>query len=683
MTALQAASAAVLAALALLVLARERQPGRLGLAFGALLLSATDMIGALAARSGFADPALLRAALACESLVPAVFIAYGFSLTRPRGSGLWRAVLPALALGSAFVAVAAAAPLETIYPALDRRDGSDVALGPVGYWHAIGVMIMLVAALVNVESVLGGTRGTARWRVKFELLGVGGALAASIVLFSRGLLYRGLDLSLLPARSAVWIVAALLIGYSRLHRSRGTTVALSRQAVYRSFVLIGVGLYFLALGLLAQLGRGLGLSMPQGLVAFAAILMGLLFVVLLLSEEVRRRARVFVSKHFFAHKHDYREQWLGFSRALAGCGDLPSVAATILARYRECFGLRHAGLYLRGADSGGAFARSSSWGFDGLPPELPMSPGHRGYYLRTGRVLDPRDGEYTPTEQERAFLERARAWLLVPLLAGERLEGVVLLGERSVPEPLDFEDYDLMRTLGRQAALSLANFRLSEELAEAREVAAIGKVSSFVVHDLKNLSYGFSLMIENAERHISEPAFQGDLVRSLRGNVGKMNDLIARLRAFPGKLELRPAPTDLAALVSSVVREVREFRGGVRFETRLGPARADVDPAEFRKVPLNLILNACDATADSGRVEVATATDTGEVRITVRDDGAGMSPSFVKRHLFKPFRTTKDEGLGIGLHQSRQIVEAHGGRIEVSSVPDEGSEFTVILQSSA
>lgn len=672
-------AALLLLALSGLVLLKESRQGKIPLVCGLLLLAAVELFDLLALRDLEQFLAHKRLVLFFKSLLPATLLLYGMSFTRKRaGESRAFAVAPLLALAALFFTTALLLPIEQFYAGLDFRVGRLLALGRIGYWYYLGLMIFCIAALVNLESVFAGTRGADRWRVKYEFLGVGAILAALIFYFSQGLLYRAVNMSLMPVRSGVMIAASFLIGYSRLYRGRTANLVVSRQALYRSFTLVAVGIYLLILGLAGEGMKRFNVSFTWDMAIFVSILSGLAFLVLLLSEEIRRRFKVLIAKHFYAHKHDYRQEWLGFSNMLAGCRNLQDVQEAIVDRYQKIFGLRFTGLYTR-EGAGDLFTFAAQRDRGGLPARTTLSAGLFGYFRETGRVMNPGDGEYTPTEEESAFLRSAEAWLLVPLLAGDRLEAFVVFGRQVVPERLTYEDYDLMKIIGRQAVLSLNNFRLSDELAEAREMSAIAKVSAFVVHDLKNLSYSFSLMLENAEQYIAEPDFQRDMVKFLRNTVVKMKDLIGKLKTFPQKQELKKEPADIDLLARETIEEVQRLRPAVGFDSGLTPVRSAVDITEMRKVILNLLLNAGDAVVAGGRIRVETGSSQGEVYFSVADEGCGMSETFVKNHLFKPFRTTKDKGLGIGLFQCKQIVEGHGGRIEVASEVGKGTVFTVFL----
>jgi signal transduction histidine kinase len=103
------------------------------------------------------------------------------------------------------------------------------------------------------------------------------------------------------------------------------------------------------------------------------------------------------------------------------------------------------------------------------------------------------------------------------------------------------------------------------------------------------------------------------------------------------------------------------------------------DSEQLRSVVTNLLLNASEAVGRNGRIEVKTAERDGWVTLSVSDNGCGMAPEFVRDSLFRPFKTTKKKGLGIGMFQTKMIVEAHHGHLRVQSEPGKGTAFHVSL----
>ena len=93
----------------------------------------------------------------------------------------------------------------------------------------------------------------------------------------------------------------------------------------------------------------------------------------------------------------------------------------------------------------------------------------------------------------------------------------------------------------------------------------------------------------------------------------------------------------------------------------------------------NLIINANDAVGENGEISIETGHNEKWVQVIVRDNGCGMSKEFIEKDLFRPFRTTKKKGMGIGLFHCKTIVEAHGGRIEVESQEGKGTMFEILL----
>jgi putative PEP-CTERM system histidine kinase len=219
--------------------------------------------------------------------------------------------------------------------------------------------------------------------------------------------------------------------------------------------------------------------------------------------------------------------------------------------------------------------------------------------------------------------------------------------------------------------------RSVEALAETRQFDAYNRMSAFVVHDLKNLIAQLSLMLRNAQRHAANPMFQRDMLETVEHVVERMNRLLMQLRSGTTPVE-KPAPVDLA----SVMQRVHAAHAGqdrvIEVEVEAG-LRAIGHSERLVRVLGHLVQNAIDASGSGSRVAVCARRESGSAVIEVRDQGQGMTEAFVREQLFKPFRTTKPSGMGIGAYESHQYVCELGGHIDVESAPGAGTKVSVHL----
>ena len=262
---------------------------------------------------------------------------------------------------------------------------------------------------------------------------------------------------------------------------------------------------------------------------------------------------------------------------------------------------------------------------------------------------------------------------VVPLVAKDEVLGLLAMTARSDAVVTD-EDEDLVTTLAAQAATALLNARLAEQLAAARELEALHRVSAFVLHDLKNCASMLAMVSRNAEDHDADPEFRRDARLATGETARKMRTIIERLSHLPKNGDLRLARMDLNDVVRGAVDHARLAANGVRISTELAllpPIAADTD--EIRRVVENLLVNAVEALAGEGDVCVRTAADQRSVSLEVSDNGPGVPPRLLQGGLFKPFSTTKPQGLGIGLYQVKSILTAHGADIDIVSREGHGT----------
>lgn len=611
--------------------------------------------------------------LIVESLLPPFWILC--SLTFARQSGPWKigplskAVVASTVL---FPVLAGILPLSAFFYAPDFPAERLLFLGNTGFYFYIALMACLVMALVNFEVTLSNASPDALWRIKLEIIGLGTILTVQVFYYSQALLYRSLNMNYLTLRSFLYLVAAALMGYSLACRRGKVRIQVSRQVAFKSVVLFAVGAYLVLLGLLGEGMQYFGVFFPRTMTISLGFLFGIALLILLLSEQVRREVKVVLHKNFYQHKHDYRTQWLRFTEQLSTSRSGVELLQRILSAYCDIFGIAGSALYLL-EESRGGYCLLAEHEME-LPGDVITADNSlAGFMIKRAWVVSIAEDNPEISEEDSRIFRENRISFVVPLFGEGLLQGFIVLGR-----PLDskevfiYEDYDLMKTIARQASLAIMHHRLSEQVSHAREIEAIGNVATFVAHDLKNLVSNLSLIVENAARYIHNPDFQKDMLTSLGNTVVKMQKLISRLKNLGDQDHINLQRVNLLELAERTARLVVGNRVTVSGTAEI----VRLDENEIQKVILNLLMNGIEASGPCEPVAIEVGCS-GVPFIRVADRGCGMSAQFLRSELFKPFRTTKKQGLGIGLYQCRKVVEAHGGKIEVSSEEGNGSVFTV------
>jgi putative PEP-CTERM system histidine kinase len=553
------------------------------------------------------------------------------------------------------------------------RSGDDLGLAVA--------MALAVFGLVLVEQCYRRTPRASRWNVRPLLLGIGGILAFDLVLYSDALLFKELDQGLWSARG---LAQALTVPLMLLTLRRTTDwsfeLSISRGLLAGSTALLGAGAYLVLISsagfLLRELGGSWGRALASVLV-FAALL---LLVTVGMSATFRAKVRVLVAKNFFTYRYDYREEWLRFTNTLAsGSPQQPwDACVRALGDLVESGG---GALWLR--DSEGVFRQvvHTALPADSVPmtgdSPLPAFLGRTGWVLDISDVIS-RASKYDNLSLPASIASVREAWLIVPLRAADDLVGFVVLSEPRVRIELDWEVLDLLKTAGRQAGSYLAYTQATEALLEAKKFDAFHRMSTFVVHDLKNLIAQLQLLLSNVERHRDNPEFQRDMLKTIEHVVGRMHQLTLQLRPEASGTD-RPRPVDVGAVIRRVQALRTGGRKGLHVEAGEGIlAWAHEDLLE--RVISHLVQNGFDASGAEPDVRVTVQRVGDGVVIEISDRGKGMTPEFMRDHLFRPFRTTKETGTGIGAFESQQYVHRIGGHLDVESAPEHGTRVRVRLR---
>lgn len=548
-------------------------------------------------------------------------------------------------------------------------------LTEVGRIGAAMEILATIAVLYGLEPSLRNSRGSVRWRLKYLALGLGGIFVVRFYLLSQTLLFQVLTPDSLLTGTVTLAIGLIFIaiGLARTGALR-TDLAVSRHFVYRSIVVGVSGIYLLLAGASGWLLNTLGIpgtAVWGTLVLFVAV-MGL--AVLLLSEDLRWRVKRYISTHFYGEKYDYRQQWRSFTASLAARVTLEGVVTQLLRSVTETIGATRGAVYLAD-EPDGLLRLGTTLNTGPLPKTLELKAadfraGKRGPEARLVAGL----GNGTAP----ALLEAGVA-VAVPLPFQGRLLGALLVGAERTEAPYTQEDLDLLTTLGEQGAYAIATAQLSERLAQSRAFEAFSRLTSFVVHDLKNSISALSLLTQNAREHFDDPEFRRDALKTLGRTVERMQKLVQRLSSRQVAEELQLEPVELGALAQDTAESI--LKGGrVRFTFQLEPVppvRADADA--FQRMIQNLVTNAVEAMDGEGEVTLRVFRQDGMVGCAISDTGCGMSEEFIRSSLFVPFQTTKKSGWGIGLYQAREAIIAHGGRVEVTSREGHGTTVTLLF----
>jgi putative PEP-CTERM system histidine kinase len=629
--------------------------------------------------------------LVVVSLLPSTWLC--FSLAYARGNyreslAQWRYVLA----GVSMVPVALALAFQgDLFAAIAREDSTRhwmLRLGVPGLVVSLVFLISAVLVLMNLERTLRASVGTIRWRIKFLVLGLGVLFVVRVYTGSQILLFRTVDLSLQPLDSAGLLVACLLILASLLRAGPFKVDVYPSHAVLRnSLTLLLAGIYLVIMGLLAQWVTLFGGSAAFHLKAFLVLISLALLALLVLSERVRWRIKQLVSRHFSRPLYDYRLVWRTFTEGTTRRVEQGDLCSAITRLVSELFQAQSVTLWFADERKEKLLFAASTLLSAERAALLQLDPAD------AREVIGALRGHPEPIDLDASKEIWASALrrchpaqfpnggnrFAVPLIAGGEWVGVITLGDRVGGAPFSFQDLDLLKSVSDQAATSLLNVQFSQRLIEAKQLEAFQAMSAFFVHDLKNTASMLSLMLRNLPIHYEDPGFREDALRGISLTVAHLNEVISRLTLLRQELAIRPVECDLNELVADILK-AQEQAPGVELVKELQPLpKVRLDPLQIEKVLTNLVLNARDALRPGGRIRVETSRRNGWVVLAVADNGCGMSPEFVQDRLFRPFQTTKKNGIGIGMFHCKLIVEAHRGRIEVESAPGQGTAFRVLL----
>lgn len=556
-----------------------------------------------------------------------------------------------------------------------------------GALAAGGIMFALLLLLV-VEQLYRNSGASAQRSLKFLALGVGGLATFDLFMYAQALLLRGLDAVTWDARG---YVSALLVPFLALGARRlpdtDLRVFVSRQATFYTTTFLAAGAYLLVMAAAGYAIRRFGGDWGEAVRALFLVGAFVLLIALLTSAVLHRRLRVFLSKHFYENKYDYRLEWLRFSKTLSG-SDEPDVYCASVHAVAQTLDSPAGLLFLRD-DSGKRFVPAAGW------PVTPAALGHSATvdhdddmiaFLQQRRwIIDLVERRAKPLRYDGvavpAWLDAdSRLRIVAPIFHLDALVGFFVLHDPPPPFELAYEDRDLLQMMGQHVATLLAQHASDRRVTELSQFETYNRLTAFLMHDLKNCAAQLSLVVGNAVKHRHNPEFIDDAIATISNTSERITRLIEQLRRRGAEARVYP-PVRLAEVISLAVERCKGRRPTPSFVNE-AQCRCMVaaEREQLATAIEHVLRNAQDATSEAGMVSVDVADAGGHVRLTVRDDGVGMDEEFVRQQLFRPFHSTKgSKGMGIGAYQARELARSLGGDVEVETRPGAGTRFSFIL----
>ena len=468
-------------------------------------------------------------------------------------------------------------------------------------------------------------------------------------------------------------------------------IRVSRNVVFGAFSAITALFYLIISGSVLDILRWL---QPHGFnTVFPAavfVLVGL-FLTFYLSPGFHSSVRGFITRHFFHNKYDYRDMWMKFSDKSGGSLNIRDVLPRVAEFVADAMFARQVAFWLRSTTSETYnLAYSHDRASDAVAHSLPLrldrsrSPDKNSIVLTVPADAMAIATNHFPIDKIQPLKELG-IQRLVLVEKGNEVLALVGVGAQPGGEKFSAEDDQFLVSVSNQLSYLILNHKLSEELLLSREWESFNRFASFILHDLKNLATLQGMTLENAKHLSHNPNFVTDAFATFSQTTDKMINLIASLSVQRGQFSLKQKPVNILEILTTTFDDLKiGQRNGVKVMTTF-PSKSKLpvvsgDAELLQKAFTNLLLNAIQSLPKGqGAVEVTVSEEVaGKITTSIRDTGCGIPPERLET-LFRPFQTTKERGMGIGLCHTRSIIEVHGGQIRIESQVNAGTRVEVEL----
>jgi signal transduction histidine kinase len=565
--------------------------------------------------------------------------------------------------------------------------------GPLFHVHLLQFVVLALWGLWIIWSQLKQAYGLRLNQLKLlfvaEIVGWGGG-------FTNYLLWY--DLPIPPYGNILVSVYTLIFAYAMVrYRLLDIEIVLKRSLIYALLLLVLVlPCYFAVLWSQRAAFGSINYT-------FSLFTLLLFIVVGFLFPKLRFRTEEALERALFQKRVDYRETLLRSSREMVSIVDLEHLSNGLVKTVSRALGTETASFYLLD-ETKGVYNLKANIGQDknGYPLAM-LSKSDPLVQCLTGNQEGIVKEELEMAQDKVAGLEVAKkmaeidAEISVPIMSKEKLIGILNLGHKEEKEIYSTDDLELLSTLANQAAIALENARLYENLKQSQDtlrradrLSSLGLLTAGLAHEIRNPLVAIrtftQLLPERYNDAEFREGFQGLALKEVDRICGLINDLLSFAR--PSRPNV--AEENMNDVVDGITRiletEAKEKGVEIIRDFSLNLPKVWIDREQMKQVFMNLILNAIQAMREGGSIFISTRLisrdESGQsgqfVQVEVRDTGVGI-PAENLDHIFDPFFTSKDEGSGLGLSISHQIVQEHGGYVTVESKVGVGTTFFINL----
>ena len=539
-------------------------------------------------------------------------------------------------------------------------------------------LILNLWSLVLLEQLYRNAELQSKRALKPLVIALGAVFIFDFIMFAQASMLNQLDFYLWYIRPIVGAVSVpfLLISTRRM-KAWSVNVFISRDVVFYSSMLLISGAYLLVMAFAGYVINYFGGEWGNNL-SVAFLVMGcIVLAALLITESLRREVKVFITKHFFANKYDYRFEWLKLIEQLeiSKSGDYYKTALNII---RSTLNISE-GIIIKKENMG----RYNVVYSEGIISEQALFYQlqnidqfcQKNKWIIDIREYDKVENSYPDLTIDSNVFAEINISIIVPILMGEVLYGFFLLSSPAAGNRLlNWEDRDLLSAISKQLSHYLSLNEANDKLAESKQFDTFNRMSAFLVHDLKNVQAQLTLISSNAKKHRDNPEFVDDAFETIESATARLGKVLTQLRNKT-VVEVEHKKTNLNEIFEKVVAQRNMELPEVELSLDQS-IEMKLEHETFSSMINHLIQNAQEATREDGWVKIKVSLFDDCLSIEITDNGCGMSKTFIRERLFKPFDTTKgNAGMGIGVFEAKQFIEGLEGSIHVTSTEGKGTSF--------